>query len=45
MIALTQPSDAIWLPVMRAPSRPTPSRSSVREQNSMPGRVLGSWLR
>ena len=40
-----QPRPAIWLAVMRAPSSPTPRRSRVREQNSMPGRVFGSWLR
>ncbi|MNV75040.1 hypothetical protein D3C71_1683020 [compost metagenome] len=45
MAAVLQPRPAIWLAVMRAPSRPTPRRSTVRAQNSMPGRVLGSALK
>ena len=30
------PSEAIWLSVTRTPSKPTPSRSTDREANSMP---------
>ena len=40
--ALGQPNAATWLAVMRAPSRPTPSRSTWRAPNSTPGRVRGA---
>ena len=30
------PREAIWLSVMRTPSKPTPSRSTDRDANSMP---------
>ena len=39
------PSDCIWSKVMRAPSSATPSRSTVREANSMPGWQRGSCER
>jgi hypothetical protein len=43
--AVSQPSPAICSAVMRAPSSPTPRRSTPRPQNLMPGLVRGSLLR
>ncbi len=43
--AVVQPRPAICVAVMRAPSRPTPRRSTPRAQNSMPGLARASWLR
>ena len=45
VMAVTQPRPAICIAVIRAPSKPTPKRSTWREQNSMPGLVRCSWLR
>ena len=45
MAAVVQPSAAIWAAVIRAPSRPTPKRSTVLAQNSTPGRIDPCSLR
>ena len=43
--AVVQPNATICCAVMRAPSSPTPNRSTVRLEKSMPRRVMASWLR